>query len=295
VNRSRSKRVRPPYALLVPFFLLYGAFWLVPLLRGGWLSLSDERLLGGGAFIGLANYGRLVQDSRFTLALFNTALYGLGVVLVVVPLALGLALLLLRAPKRLREGCQLLLLLPSLVAPAALAIFFLLVFNGPDSLLNSLLTFLGLPAIDWLQDPWAIRGALVLQGVLRWTGLMTFIVAAGLSGLPRVFDEMARLEGATSLQRLRHITLPLLRPLLAFVVLFLLFDAFVLFDGAYTLLGGSGGAGDAGLLLVTYSYSTAFSGGELGYAAALSYALTPLLALFVWLFVRFREGVGRRA
>lgn len=285
-----GKRIRPPYLLLLPFFLLYGLFWLVPLVQGVRLSLFDESIYGGGVFVGLANYLRLMQDGRFALALFNTAVYALGVVLSVTPLAFVLAFLLQHAPKRLREGCQLVLLLPSLVAPAALAIFFLLVFNGPDGLLNLLLMPLGFPEIDWLQDPWAIRAALVLQGVLRWTGLMSFIVAAGLAGLPCVYDEMARLEGATSFQRLLHITLPLLRPLLAFVVLFLLFDAFVLFDGAYVLLGGSGGAGDAGLLLVTYSYVTAFSAGELGYAAAMSYALTPLLVLFVGLFVHFRTG-----
>lgn len=291
----RSKRVCPPLALLLPFFLLYVLFWLVPLAQGLRLSLFDESIYGGGVFVGLANYSALLRDSRFLLALFNTAFYAVGVLSTVVPLALALALLLGRVPKRLRETCQFCLLLPSLTAPAVLAIFFLLAFNGPDGLLNRLVLLpLGLPEINWLQDPWAVRFALVMQGVLRWTGLMAFLLAAGLSGIPRVYDEMSRLEGATSYQRLRHLTLPLLRPLLAFVALFLIFDAFVLFDGAYVLLRGSGGVADAGLLLVTYSYQSAFSSGDLGYAAAMSYTLVPLLVLFIWLFVRFREARALR-
>ena len=291
----RSQRVRPPLELLLPFFLLYLLFWLVPLVQGLRLSLFDESIYGGGAFVGGANYAALLRDGRFALALFNTAFYALGVLLTVVPLAFALALLLGRVPRRLREVCQFCLLLPSLTAPAALAIFFLLAFNGPDGLLNRLVLLpLGLPVVNWLQDPWALRAALVMQGVLRWTGLTAFLLAAGLAGIPRVYSEMARLEGATSYQRLRYLTLPLLRPLLAFVALFLVFDAFVLFDGAYVLLRGSGGVTDAGLLLVTYSYQTAFSFGELGYAAATSYTLVPLLALFVWIFVRFREAPALR-
>jgi len=296
VKRARrSKRVRPPLALLLPFFLLYVLFWLVPLAQGLRLSLFDESIYGGGVFVGLANYSALLRDSRFLLALFNTAFYAVGVLSTVVPLALALALLLGCVRGRLRETCQFCLLLPSLSAPAVLAIFFLLAFNGPDGLLNRLVLLpLGLPEINWLQDPWAVRFALVMQGVLRWTGLMAFLLAAGLSGIPRVYDEMARLEGATSYQRLRHLTLPLLRSLLAFVALFLIFDAFVLFDGAYVLLRGSGGVADAGLLLVTYSYQSAFSSGDLGYAAAMSYTLVPLLVLFIWLFVRFREARALR-
>lgn len=289
------KRVRPPLGLLLPFFGLYLLFWLVPLAQGLRMSLFDESIFGGGAFVGLANYLELAHDRRFALALFNTTYYALGVLLSVLPLALGLALLLGRAPRRLREVCQFCLLLPGLVAPAALAIFFLLVFNGPDGLLNRLLLApLGLPEINWLQDPWAVRAALVIQGVLRWTGLVAFLLAAGLSGVPRVYGELARLEGATAAQRLWFVTLPLLRPLLAFAAFLLVFDAFVLFDGAYVLLRGSGGVADAGLLLVTYSYQTAFSFGELGYAAALSYALVPLLALLIGLFVRFRQVRGLR-
>ncbi len=294
-RKGRSQRVRPPLGLLLPFFLLYALFWLVPLVQGLRLSLFDESIYGGGVFVGGANYAALLRDPRFALALFNTTFYALGVLLTVVPLGFALALLLGRAPEPLRRVCQFFLLLPSLSAPAALAIFFLLAFNGPDGLLNRLVLLpLGLPVVNWLQDPWAVRSALVIQGVLRWTGLTAFLLAAGLTGIPRVYSEMARLEGATSFQRVRYLTLPLLRPLLAFVALFLVFDAFVLFDGAYVLLRGSGGVADAGLLLVTYSYQSAFSFGDLGYAAAMSYTLAPLLVLFTWLFVRFREARTRR-
>lgn len=282
--------MRPPVWLLLPFFLLYLGFWLVPLVRGAVLSLTDESLLGGGTFVGLANYLALLRDPRFGVALLNTVLYAAGVLVTVLPLALGLALLLNAVSRRQREIFQLFLLLPGLTASAALAILFLLVFNGPDGLLNRVvLAPFGAPELNWLQDPLLIRVGFVLQAVWRWTGLISFFLVTGLSGVAHVYTELAALEGASGLQIFRFVTLPLLRPLLFFMGLVLVFDAFVLFDGAYVLLGSSGGPADAGLLLVNYAYQTAFTFGNLGRSAAMSYALIPLLTLFVFLFTRFKD------
>jgi ABC-type sugar transport system permease subunit len=144
--------------------------------------------------------------------------------------------------------------------------------------------------LDWLRDPLLIRLGLVIQAAWRWTGLIAFFMVAGLDNIPRAYYEMAALEGSSGLQTLRHITLPLLRPILFFTALVLVFDAFVLFSGAYVLLGGSGGPEDAGLLLINYVYITAFSFGEFGRAAAMSYAITPLLALFVFVFIRYKKS-----
>jgi ABC-type sugar transport system permease subunit len=288
--RAGARR-RPPYLLLAPFFLLYLVFWLVPLGYGALLSLYGDAISGRGDYLGLAHYLSLLGDGRFHRALLNTGLYAGGVLVTVVPLALALALALAAVPYRLREVFQFMLLLPGLVAPAVLAILFLLVFSGPYGLLNTvLLAPFGSPDLDWLRDPLLIRVGLVIQALWRWTGLIAFFLAAGLGSLPRRYYDVAELEGSSGLQTLRYVTLPLLRPILAFVGLVLVFDAFVLFSGAYVLLGGSGGPQDAGLLLVTYIYLTAFSFGDFSYAAAMSYALIPLLALFVFLFMRYKSS-----
>src|SRR5690606_16896554 len=113
----------------------------------------------------------------------------------------------------------------------------------------------------------------------RWTGFMTLILLSGLEGIPRAYHDAARSEGASAWQRFRYVTLPVLRPVTAFAAAFLLLDTFVLFEGAYVMLGGSGGTLDAGLLLVSYAYFQAFTLGHFGTAAAVSFSSLPLLLL----------------
>ena len=108
---------------------------------------------------------------------------------------------------------------------------------------------------------------------------MTLIFLAGLEGVPRAYYDSIRVEGASAWQRFRHVTLPVMRPVTAFAAAFLLLDTFVLFEGAYVLLGGSGGTLDAGLLLVSYAYFTAFTLRNFGTAAAMAFLSLPLLLI----------------
>jgi len=109
--------------------------------------------------------------------------------------------------------------------------------------------------------------------------------------LPREYDDMARSEGAGALATFRLVTLPLLRRALLFVTVVLVLDAFVLFSGAYVLLGGSGGTADAGLMLVTYMYQTAFRYGRFASAAAMAYVMVPVL---VAVLAPLLAGTGSR-
>src|SRR5690606_15251775 len=114
-------------------------------------------------------------------------------------------------------------------------------------------------------------------------------------GVPRAYHDAARTEGAMAWQRFRHVTLPVMRPVTAFAAAFLLLDAFVLFEGAYVLLGGSGGTLDAGLLLVSYAYFTAFTMGSFGTAAAVSFSSLPLLLAALALILSAGRAPRRRA
>jgi multiple sugar transport system permease protein len=275
---SRSRPV--PILLLAPFFAALALFWLVPLARGFALSLQTNTLFGDPGFAGLANYRELARDSRYLHALRNTAAYCAMVLATVIPFSLLLAHALRRVPDRLRGPLQFCLLLPGLTPPLVLSLLYLMVFNGPHGLINGLFFHpFGLAGFDWIGDPRLIKFSLVLLALWRWTGFMTLILLSGLEGIPRAYHDSIRAEGATAWQRFRHVTLPLLRPVTAFAAAFLLLDAFVLFEGAYVMLGGSGGTLDAGLLLVSYSYLTAFTFGNFGSAAAMSFASLPLLLL----------------
>ena len=269
---------RPPFLLLAPFFGAFLLFWAVPLVRGFLLSLQTNTLFGDPGFAGLDNYRTLLTDARFLHALRNTVLYCGMVLLLVLPFSLLLAHGLRTVYPRLRGILHFCLLLPGLTPPLVLALLYLMVFNGPHGLINGIFFHpFGLQGFDWIGDPRLIKFSLVLLMLWRWTGFMTLIFLAGLEGIPRAYYDSIRVEGASTWQRFRHVTLPVLRPVTAFAAAFLLLDTFVLFEGAYVLLGGSGGTLDAGLLLVSYAYFTAFTLGNFGTAAAMSFLSLPLL------------------
>jgi ABC-type sugar transport system permease subunit len=285
-----SRRPPVPLALLAPFLGVLAALWLVPLAQGVALSLESDTLYGPTHDVGLAHYRALLGDGRFRLALANTLGYAAASVVLVVPAGLALALLLRTAAPSLRGLARFCLLLPGLTPPLVLAFLFVLVFGGRHGLLNTLLAPLGVPPLDWLKDPPLIRASLVLQAFWRWTGFVALFLHAGLESIPRAYVDLARAEGASPWGVFRHVTLPLLSHVLGFVALLLTLDAFVLFSGAYVLLGASGGTADAGLLLVGYAYQTAFTYGRFGSAAAVALSVAPLLGLLAWAALR----LGRR-
>jgi ABC-type sugar transport system permease subunit len=265
--------------MLLPFFLLLLIFWVGPLLGSIHLSTHSNEIFGTAEVVGLDNFKRLFGDELFFTAIRNTLVYGFFSIVVTLPFALWLAHLLRASFARLRPLLTFLLILPGLTPPVVLAILFLLVFHGEYGLLNALfLEPLGVETVHWLLDPRFIMAALVIQSVWRWTGFITLFMLSGLNGIPRDYLDHARMEGAGGPTIFRLVTLPLMRHILIFAGVYLFVDAFALFSGAYVLLGGSGGTGQAGLLLVTYTYQRASSPWfEFGTAAAVSLTMLPFL------------------
>jgi ABC-type sugar transport system permease subunit len=279
-----SRAARPiavPVGLLLPFAFCVVAFWLLPVVDGFLLSLQSNTLYGRSHYVGAAHYVALLGDSRFHLALTNTVTYAFLTVVIIVPLALAVALLLRRCLRPADAIVRFCLLLPAVTPPLVLALLFVLVFAGGDGMLNRLTASIGVPAVDWMQDPRAIKASLAIQATWRWTGFIALLLLAALEGIPREYYDIARAEGAGPCAAFRLVTLPLLRRALLFCALVLILDAFVLFSGAYVLLGGSGGTADAGLLLISYAYQTAFRYGRFGSAAAMAYVSIPLLVLLI--------------
>ena len=284
-----------PILLLIPFFVALAAFWLIPIVKGFHLSLQSDTLFGDPVFVGFTHYRELLSDARFFHALGNTFLYAAMSITVVTSFSLVLAHLLRRAYSASRGFIIFCLMLPGLTPPAVLAFLYLLIFNGPHGMLNGLIAApLGLPMLDWIRDPRIIKISIMLLTVWRWSGFITLILLSGMEGIPNSYYDLARAEGAGPIQVLRHVTLPLLSSVLAFAAIFLFLDAFVLFEGGYILLGGSGGTMDAGLLLVAYNYLTAFSLGKFGSAAAMGFSMVPLLMLTVWLLLLSRKWGTRK-
>ncbi|MDA7533734.1 sugar ABC transporter permease, partial [Verrucomicrobia bacterium] len=261
----------------------FAFFWVAPLLEGLRMSFFSNEIFGEASFVGGDNYREILKDSRYFKALRNTAVYTLSSLVLILPAAMILAHGLKSVFGKLRPAFQFLLLLPGLTPPAVLAILFLLVFHGRQGLLNQwfVLPF-GWEYVNWLKDPDFILFALVLQCVWRWVGFITFFLLSGMEAIPKMYYEALQVESARSWHRFRWVTFPFLRHVILFCIVYLIVDAFALFSGAYVLLGGSGGTADAGLLMVSYTYQTAFTFGNFGTAAAMSALMAPLLLFLLW-------------
>ncbi len=265
--------------LAAPFFLFLLIFWATPLGKGFLLSLESDTLWGESTFVGFKHYSELLQDSRYWHSVVNTSVFAVFTI----TLSIGLALLFAHGLRLCSKGLQgpltFALMVPGLCPPTVLALLFLLVFHGKEGLLNRwLIEPLGFETVNWLSDPDFIMPAIVIQAVWRWTGFMTFFLLCALNARPRDVLDAAEIDGVSVWQRFYRITLPLISPTITFCLIYLLVDCFAQFAGSYVLFGGSGGANDAGLLLVTYAYQKAFVGGGFGSGAAVSLSILPWLA-----------------
>ena len=299
MNGLPQESFRRLLPLLLPFLALWILFWVVPLFLGVDLALqnpdsgfaiSENREI---EYVGLENFERALGDAKFHKALSNTLKYVLGSVICIIPLAFVLAVALFELPRLYRGILAFCLLIPGLALPGAMSKLFYLFFHGREGALNQYVIIpLGMDPINWMMDPDFIMPSLVMQSVWRWTGVVALFFLCALEGIPSWHFEVAKLEGMKSLSRIRLILVPGVRNLALFVGVFLVVDGVASFSGAYTLLGGSGGMMDAGLLLVTYVYQVAFPGGsgrfDLQGAAAMSLLVAPFVAGFLFLVLRVR-------
>ena len=299
MNGLPQESFRRLLPLLLPFLALWILFWVVPLFLGVDLALqnpdsgfaiSENREI---EYVGLENFERALGDAKFHKALSNTLKYVLGSVICIIPLAFVLAVALFELPRIYRGILAFCLLIPGLALPGAMSKLFYLFFHGREGALNQYVIIpLGMDPINWMMDPDFIMPSLVMQSVWRWTGVVALFFLCALEGIPSWHFEVAKLEGMKSLSRIRLILVPGVRNLALFVGVFLVVDGVASFSGAYTLLGGSRGMLDAGLLLVTYVYQVAFPGGsrrfDLPGAAAMSLLVAPFVAGFLFVVLRVR-------
>ena len=284
-----------PYIFISPFFVGYAIFFLYPVLWGLYLSFFQQNgATSPPRFIGLGNYGALFSDPLFGKALFNTSYYALGSILLIVPAALGLAIVFTQPWLRLREFFRLFFFVPNITSGIVVALIFSLIFNEQYGLLNSyLLRPLGLPNIRWLRDAAFIMPSVILIGLWRYTGVNALYFLAGLQNIPFEVREAALIDGANARQLFWYITLPLLRPVLIFVLTFAVIGSYNLFSEPALLVGLEGGTRNSGLFMTMYLYLTGFRLVKLGYAAAVGYALTLIIivlaAIQLTLLGVFRE------
>jgi cellobiose transport system permease protein len=286
-----------PYLLVAPFFILFGAFGLYPLVRTAWVSLHDWSLLGDHTWVGLDNYGRLFGDPYFWNAVVNT----LGMfLLATVPqllIALSLASVLNRR-LRGRTFFRLGVLVPNVTSVAAVSIIFTLIFARDFGLVNWLLEQLGVGAVDWHATRLASWTAISVMVDWRWTGYNALILLAALQAVPKDLYEAAAIDGAGAWRQFWSLTVPMLRPTLLFVVIVSTIGGVQLFTEPLLFNSGAGAlAGGTSRQIQTiamYLVERAFPGQEFGYAASIAWVLFLLIAIVsginLWLISRIRSA-----
>lgn len=273
----KTRRVLIPYLFLAPFFITFLAFWLGPIIASFLYSFTDWRGVLDAQIVGTANYERIFQDPRFWTALRNTAFYGVVYVFLLNALALALALALDSTWLRFKNGIKIGFFLPVTISLVVAAVIFEMVFANGVGLLNIALRAVGLPEPDWLGNPRIAIWSIIILRVWRALGYYAVIYFAGLQAIPSDVKEAARLDGCRPWQVTRHVTLPLLKPVILFAVIMSTIWALELFDEPWVLT--KGGPADSTLTIVIYLYQAAFQYIELGYAAAVSYVLTTLIVI----------------
>lgn len=277
-----------PYFFLAPFFALFGVFMVYPLFDSIRLSTYSVRGMRSQTFVGLENIERLLADPLFWTALWNTAYFAAGSLLLQLPVALALALLLSNARLKGRNLFRLSFFSPVLISGVFIAVIFYLLYDRRYGLVNRVLGF----EIQWLQDPDLVMPALVLAGVWRWAGFNMVYFLAGLQSIRQELYEAAAVDGAGPWQSFVHVTIPALKPVIAFVVITSMIGSFQLFDLPYVLT--EGGPGNASMTMVMYLYKHGFEFINLGYAATIGWALAVIIGVIsiiqVRLFGVFREN-----
>ena len=265
------------FLCLLPALGILILFLTYPLGLGVWLAFTDATIGRPGRFVGLENYVWLFSDPVFRLAVFNTLFY--TILATVGKFALGLWLaLLLNNHLPFKSLLRALLLIPWIVPTVLSALAFWWIYDPQFSIISYLLVdVLGWrdTYIDFLGTPWNARLSLIAANIWRGIPFVAICLLAGLQTISPSLYEAAMLDGATAWQRFRHVTFPMLMPILAVVLTFSVIFTFTDFQLVYAITRG--GPVNSTHLMATLAYQRAIPGGQLGEGAAIAVAMIPFL------------------
>ena len=266
----RSAQARAAYGFILPVLILFVVFRIWPSIQAFIISFQNYEISGESEFLGLANYRRLLDDPIFWDALRVTVVYALIAVPLITVFALALALLINRALAGI-SFFRAIFFLPYITSFVMVAIIWKWIYRGNDGLLNQLLGVFSIGPVPWLESQELVLPSIAIMATWKGVGYSMMILLAGLRGIPASYLEAAAVDGATASQRFFQITLPLLRPILFFVVVIETISSFQVFDAIYVMT--SGGPVRASYSLVYMMYDEGFRFFDFGYASAIGIVL----------------------
>ncbi|MCM1145509.1 MAG: sugar ABC transporter permease [Blautia sp.] len=278
------------WAFLTPAVILLIVLNFVPLIQAFFLSLQTGR---GSAmeFTGFSNYVRMFRDPNFLQTVKTTLLYMIVTVPVMIILGIVLAVLLNDPQLKLKGIYRTCIFLPAAVSLVASAIIFRSLF-AMDGFVNSILLKFGIiqTSFNFLGHPDSAKVILIIMRIWRWVGYQMIFFLAGLQNIDDSLYEAARIDGATSFQCFRKITLPLLKPMVVFTTVMCLNSALQVYDESVNLTGG--GPGTSTMALAHYIYNTSFVNvPNFGYSCAMSMMI--LIFVAVMTFIQMKAGDAR--
>ena len=276
---------------LAPALILFAAVALLPI--GELVAMSLARIDWAQGqphwrFVGLEQYARVLGDALFRAGVANTAIFAIVGVLFQMVLGFALALLTTQVTRG-RVLYRTVFILPILVPGIVIGAIWKLMYNFDFGVVNQMIGLLGIGPVDWLGRTSTALLAVIAVDVWHWTPFVFLLMLAGLESLPQDVYEAARIDGATFLQQLRYVTLPLMLPVFVVTLVFRIIVGVKVFDEIYLLTGGGPGTATE---VVSYTiFRRFFTEGQTGYGAAMSVVVLFALAL---IFLIARATTQRR-
>lgn len=279
---QRRQDLITAFLCLLPWMIGFLSFTLGPMVYSFILSFFEADLLTQMQFVGLSNFRNLFADELFLQSLKVTAIYALTSVPLGIVVALAVAMLLNQKIVGLGVW-RTIYYMPSLISGVAVSVLWLQIFNPRMGLLNGILALFGIAGPKWIFDSaWALPSLIIMS--IWGVGSTMLLYLAGLQGIPTELYEAAQIDGAGSVRRFWHITVPMLTPTIFFNSVIGLIGAFQFFTQAYIMT--QGGPNNATLSMVLFLYRKAFGQIRFGYASAVAWILFGIIITFTLLFVR---------
>lgn len=281
-----------PVVFLLPFLAIFLVFRVWPLVQAVVFSFQDVQGISGNDWVGLENYQRIVNFPQFTTAMANTFVYTIMTLIILIPIPLALSALLDRGRTYRPMVWRISMFLPALASLVVVSFIFRVIL-AEDGLMNKALMSLGLSPQAWLTSASLAIPSLLIVATWRWVGVNMLYFNSGLVNISRELYEAAAIDGAKGTQVFRHITVPLMRPTILFVLIISVIGGFQLFVEPLLMWSGGNSPSNSGLSMALLIYRTAFTSFRFGDAAAMGVVLA-LLILIVSLVV-FRLAGGTKA
>jgi multiple sugar transport system permease protein len=286
LRRFARRRSSIAFFMTLPLILVIGGLVVWPAGYAMWLATLNRRMT---SFIGLGNFEILLESETFRMVIFQSVFFAVIAVIAKALIGFWLAHMLHHIPTKGQRKWRGMLLVPWVIPPALSTLGWWWMFEPTYSSINWVLNIFAVPAVPWLGEPWWARISVIIVNV--WYGAPFFMIMylAALKSVPEQLYEAAAIDGATSWQRLRYVTLPMMRNIISITVLFSLIVTFANYDIVRVLTNG--GPRDLTHVFASYAFQVGILSGNIPRGAAVSLFMFPLLAFIAFFVLR---GVNRR-